>query len=87
MFSAFNLGAVGSRLSSARGAVVDFLPEPGLEPTTLGYLGFQRSIPGAVGSHRTAPGEQLGVRCLAQGHFSRGIELNSCQPETRTCEL
>ncbi len=30
--------------------------------------------PGAVGSHVTAPGEQLGVRCLAQGHLSRGIE-------------
>ncbi len=31
---------------SARGAVVDFLSEPGFEPTTLGYLGFQvqRSI-------------------------------------------
>ncbi len=28
----------------------------------------------AVGSHVTAPGEQLGVRCLAQGHLSRGIE-------------
>ncbi len=29
-----------------RGAVVDFLSEPGFEPTTLGYLGFQvqRSI-------------------------------------------
>ncbi len=51
VFSAFNiqvytLGAVGSRLCSARGAVVDFLSEPGFEPTTLGYLGFQvqRSI-------------------------------------------
>ncbi len=42
VFSAFN----GSRLCSARGAVVDFLSEPGFEPTTLGYLGFQvqRSI-------------------------------------------
>ncbi len=30
--------------------------------------------PGAVGSHVTAPGEQLGVRCLAQGHLSHGIE-------------
>ncbi len=39
------------------------------------------------GHHRTAPGEQLGVRCLAQGHFSRGIELNSCRPETRTRKL
>ncbi len=40
------LGAVGSRLCSARGAVVDFQPEPGFKPTTLGYLGFQaqRSI-------------------------------------------
>ncbi len=30
----------------ARGTVVDFLSEPGFEPTTLGYLGFQvqRSI-------------------------------------------
>ncbi len=27
-----------------------------------------------MGSHVTAPGEQLGVRCLAQGHLSRGIE-------------
>ncbi len=32
--------------------------------------------PGAVGSHiAAAHGEQLGVRCLAQGsHLSRGIE-------------
>ncbi len=32
--------------------------------------------PGAVGSHiAAAPGEQLGVRCLAQGsHLSRGIK-------------
>ncbi len=30
--------------------------------------------PGAVGSHVPAPGEQSGVRCLAQGHLSRGIE-------------
>ncbi len=32
--------------------------------------------PGAVGSHFyvAAPREQLGVRCLAQGHLSRGIE-------------
>jgi len=37
----YTLGAVGSRLCSARGAVVDFLSEPGFEPTTLGYLGFQ----------------------------------------------
>ncbi len=27
-----------------------------------------------MGSHVTAPGEQLGVRCLAQGHLSCGIE-------------
>ncbi len=39
--SAHTPEAVGSRLCSARGAVVDFLPEPGFEPTTLGYLGFQ----------------------------------------------
>ncbi len=25
-------------------------------------------------AHVTAPGEQLGVQCLAQGHLSRGIE-------------
>ncbi len=33
------------------------------------------NTPGAVGSHLCcgAP-EQLGVRCLAQGHLSRGIE-------------
>ncbi len=37
---------------------------------------------GAVGSHVITPGEQLGVRCLAQGHLSRGIEC--CRPETRT---
>ncbi len=36
------LGAVGSRLCSARGAVVDFLSETGFEPTTLGYLGLPR---------------------------------------------
>ncbi len=31
--------------------------------------------PGAVGSHiDAAPGEQLGVWCLAQGHLSHGIE-------------
>ncbi len=31
--------------------------------------------PGAVGSHLCCgAGEQLGVRCLAQGHLSRGIE-------------
>ncbi len=27
-----------------------------------------------MGSHVTAPGEQLRVRCLAQEHLSRGIE-------------
>ncbi len=31
-------------------------------------------IYGAMGTHVTAPGEQLGVRCLAQGYLSRGIE-------------
>ncbi len=30
--------------------------------------------PGVVGSYAAAPGEQLRVRCLAQGHLSRGIE-------------
>ncbi len=30
--------------------------------------------PGAVGIYAVAPGEQLGVRCLTQGHLSRGIE-------------
>jgi len=31
--------------------------------------------PGAVGIiYAAAPGEQMGVRCLAQGHLSRGIE-------------
>ncbi len=29
-----------------------------------------------MGSHVTAPGEQLGVWCLAQGHLSRGIHLS-----------
>ncbi len=38
--------------------------------------------PGAVGSHVTAPGEQLGVRCLAQGHLSRGIEGGYFPPPT-----
>ncbi len=44
--SAHTLGAVGSWHCSGRGAVMDFLPEPGFEPTTLVYLGFQvqRSI-------------------------------------------
>ncbi len=49
--------------------------------------------------YAAAPGEQLGVRCLAQGHLSRGIEggesavhslpptYNSCRPETRTRNL
>ncbi len=32
-----------------------------------------------MGSHVTAPGEQLGVRCLAQGHLSRGIEGGTWQ--------
>ncbi len=52
MFSAFNpskcthLEQWAAELCSARGAVMDFLSEPGFEPTTLGYLGFQvqRSI-------------------------------------------
>ncbi len=35
---------------------------------------LSQHTPGAVGSHVTAPGEQLGVRCLAQGHLSHGIE-------------
>ncbi len=49
--------------------------------------------------YAAAPGEQLGVRCLAQGHLSRGIEqgesaVNSLPPptipagpETRTRKL
>ncbi len=49
--------------------------------------------------YAVAPGEQLGVQCLAQGHLSRGIEggesagyslpptYNSCWPETRACNL
>ncbi len=49
--------------------------------------------------YAAAPGEQLGVRCLAQGHLSRGIEggesavhsltstYNSYRPETRTRNL
>ncbi len=28
-----------------------------------------------VAIYAAAPGEQLGVRCLAQGHLSRGIEV------------
>ncbi len=40
---------------------------------------YREHTPGAVGSHiAAAPGEQLGVRCLAQGsHLSRGIEGGS----------
>ncbi len=46
-----------------------------------------------------APGDQLGVQCLAQGHLGRGIECeesavhsppttyNSWWPETQTCNL
>ncbi len=30
--------------------------------------------PRAVGSHCSSAREQLGVRCLAQGHLSHGIE-------------
>ncbi|MCJ8733910.1 hypothetical protein PDJAM_G00229220, partial [Pangasius djambal] len=41
-------------------------------------LTHREHTPGAVGSlffFAAAPGEQLGVRCLAQGsHVSRGIE-------------
>ncbi len=58
-------------------------------------------IPGAVGNHiAAAHGEQLGVRCLAQGsHLSRGIEGGESasihsphqqflpEPETRTHNL
>ncbi len=29
-------------------------------------------------TYAAAPGEQLGVRCLAQGHLSRGIEGGEC---------
>ncbi len=51
-------------------------------------------------ANAAAPGEQLGVWCLAQGsHLSRGIEGGestgyslppptiSARPETRTCDL
>ncbi len=38
------LGAVGSQLCGARGAVVDFLPEPGFKPTTLGFKSNALSI-------------------------------------------
>ncbi len=50
-------------------------------------------------ANAAAPGEQLGVRCLAQGHLSRGIEgeesalhllpppTNPAGPETRTHDL
>ncbi len=34
--------------------------------------------------HVTAPGEQLGVRCLAQGHLSRGIEGGYSPPPPPT---
>ncbi len=51
---------------------------PDLLPVYLGLtlcLLFRTLFaPGAVDSHVTAPGEQLGVQCLAQGHLSRGIE-------------
>ncbi len=53
--------------------------------------------PGAVGSQQwaanaVAPREQLGVRCLAQGHLSCGIEAlppptDPAGLETRTCNL
>ncbi len=49
-------------------------------PTKMHTHTHREHTPGAVGSHllcRAAScgaGEQLGVRCLAQGHFSRGIE-------------
>ncbi len=56
--------------------------------------------PGAVDSHiAAAPGEQLGVRCLAQGHLSHGIEGGEstvhslppptipARPKTRTSSL
>ncbi len=41
--------------------------------------------------YAAAPGEQLGVQCLAQGHLSRSTftppTYNSCRPETRTRDL
>ncbi len=43
--------------------------------------------------YAAAAGEQLGVRCLAQGHFSRGIEVeresavHSFPPHRKTCLL
>ncbi len=45
-----------------------------------------------MGSHVKAPGEQLGVRCLAQRHLSRGIEEGDpptipAGPEIRTHSL
>ncbi len=55
--------------------------------------------PGAVGIYAAAPREQLGVRCLAQGPLSRGIEGGESAvhslppptipagPETRTRNL
>ncbi len=48
MFSAFNPSKCThlEQWAADCAAVVDFLSEPGFEPTTLGYLGFQvqRSI-------------------------------------------
>ncbi len=45
MFSAlYTLGAVGSLVCSARGAVMDFLSEPGFEPTTSGFKSNALSI-------------------------------------------
>ncbi len=32
--------------------------------------------------YAAVPGEQLGVRCLAQGHLSRGIAVHSLPPPT-----
>ncbi len=40
------------------------------------------TLPGAVGSHVTAPGEQLGVRCLAQGHLSQWYWRRILPPPT-----
>ncbi len=59
---------------------------------------MSRTGPGAA-IYAAAPGEQLGVWCLAQGHLSRGIEggeralyihsptYNSCRPEIQTHNL
>ncbi len=102
--------AQGSHLSRGQ-----FLPEPRFEPTTSDYKSDALSTtappvlcilpilsayaPRAMGTHVTAPREQLGVRCLAQGYLSRVIEggesagyslpetYNSCWPETRTRNL